>query len=34
VPRRQRPVALGAFVGGLVVLQLFAIGLVATRFYV
>jgi 4-amino-4-deoxy-L-arabinose transferase-like glycosyltransferase len=34
VPQRLRPVALGSFVGGLVVLQLFAIGLVATRFYV
>jgi 4-amino-4-deoxy-L-arabinose transferase-like glycosyltransferase len=34
VPMRLRPVALGSFVSGLVVLQLFAIGLVATRFYV
>lgn len=33
LPIRWRPPALGAFVGGLVVLQLFAIGLVVTRFY-
>jgi 4-amino-4-deoxy-L-arabinose transferase-like glycosyltransferase len=33
VPARGRPGALGALIGGLVVLQLFAIGLVATRFY-
>jgi hypothetical protein len=31
---RHRATALGAFVGGLVVLQMFAIGLVVTRFYV
>ncbi|MEA2363951.1 MAG: hypothetical protein QOD71_3096 [Thermoleophilaceae bacterium] len=34
VPVRHRATALGAFVGGLVVLQMFAIGLVVTRFYV
>jgi 4-amino-4-deoxy-L-arabinose transferase-like glycosyltransferase len=34
VPPRWRPPALGAFVGGLLVLQLFAVSLVATRFYV
>jgi len=33
LPNRWRAPALGAFVGGLIVLQLFSIGLVATRFY-
>lgn len=33
VPLRWRPNALGVFVAGLVVLQLFSIGLVVTRFY-
>jgi 4-amino-4-deoxy-L-arabinose transferase-like glycosyltransferase len=34
LPARWRPPALGAYVGGLVVLELAALGLVATRFYV
>jgi hypothetical protein len=33
VPARWRGIGLGAFVGGLLVLQLFALGLVVTRFY-
>ncbi|HEX6651507.1 MAG TPA: DUF2142 domain-containing protein [Thermoleophilaceae bacterium] len=34
VPARFRPGALGAFIGGLAAMQLFALALVATRFYV
>jgi 4-amino-4-deoxy-L-arabinose transferase-like glycosyltransferase len=33
LPERARQPALGVFVGGLLVMQLFSIGLVATRFY-